>query len=166
MLIISASRPEFTTSSSRSANPKIRSGSVVRSRSTPIYASHSPPATPAGERFNACENLKVDRPMSGSPCGKSEPEAHHRGGPCRCAWAGRHPGLAPQPRRRSSAAPRAIPCWRWIAGLNEIPNLENGESISSCLCAPGFGQTVHPERVAHFSARAVISEMSGPLAAA
>src|SRR6185503_12444040 len=61
------------------------------------------------------------------------PSPHHRGGPCRWARADRHPGLAPQPRRRSSAAPRVIPCWRWIARLNEIPNLEETRSITSCL---------------------------------
>jgi len=46
---------------------------------------------------------------------------HGRGIPPRwtlpLCTAGRHPGLAPQPRRRPSTAPRAIPCWRWIAGL-------------------------------------------------
>jgi len=36
--------------------------------------------------------------------------------------------------------------------------------IAGHLRAPG--QTVHPERLAHFFARAVISVMSGPLASA
>ena len=110
-------------------------GELRRSGQARLLGHGHPPSTPATRRpprrpengSRLPKNLKVDRPMSGSPCGKSEPDAHHRGGPCRCAWAGRHPGLAPQPRRQSSAAPRAIPCWRWIAGLNEIPNLERRE---------------------------------------
>jgi len=53
MLIISASMPEFTTSSSRSANAEDPVGLGCSVTVNPIHASHSPPATPAGERLKA-----------------------------------------------------------------------------------------------------------------